>query len=74
METRDRTILVIALVLLAALFLFFGSALLTGTMMYGGYGGMMGWGMMGGMGWMWLPTLLVLALGVLLGWAIFGKK
>jgi hypothetical protein len=26
------------------------------------------------MSWMWIPTLLTLGLGVLLGWVIFGKK
>jgi hypothetical protein len=30
--------------------------------------------MMGGISWMWIPTLLTIALGVLIGWAIFGKK
>jgi hypothetical protein len=29
---------------------------------------------MGGMSWMWIPTLLTLGLGALLGWVAFGKK
>ena len=37
-------------------------------------GGMMGHGWIGGFSWIWIPTLLTLGLGVLLGWLIFGKK
>ena len=38
-------------------------------------GGMMGHGWIaGGFSWMWIPTLLTLGLGVLLGWLIFAKK
>ena len=29
---------------------------------------------MGGMGWMWIPIVLILGIGLLLGWAIFRKK
>ena len=36
--------------------------------------GMMGSGMMGGMGWMWISIVLILGIGILLGWAIFRKK
>ncbi len=43
----------------------------TGTMMSGG---MMGVGHMGGVSWMWLPTLLVVALGVVLLSVISGRK
>jgi len=35
---------------------------------------MMGSGSMGGISWMWIPTLLTLSIGILLGWAIFRKK
>jgi len=39
-------------------------------------GGMMGSGSMGGIGisWMWVPTLLVVVLGVVLFSVLFGKK
>jgi len=49
----------------------FGARTMTGAAMSGG---MMGAGMMGGISWMWIPTLLTLSLGVLLGWVRFGKK
>ncbi len=71
MDTTTRTALVIAFVVAAALLLFFGSGMATGTMMSGG---MMGSGSMGGISWMWLPTLLVVVLGAVLFSVIFGKK
>lgn len=71
MDTSVKTVLVIAFVVVILLFLLFGGGMVTGTRMTGG---MMGRGMLGGISWMWLPTLLTLGLGVLLGWAIFGKK
>jgi len=71
MNTTSRTVLVIALVVVVLLFLLFGAGTMTGTIMSGG---MMGSGMMGGISWMWIPTLITLGLGVLLGWAVFGKK
>ena len=37
-------------------------------------GGMLGSGMMGGVSWMWVPTVLTLGLGILLGWLTFGKN
>jgi hypothetical protein len=61
MNATVRTTLVVAFVVVVILFLLFG-------------GGMMGGGMMGGISWMWIPTLLTLGLGVLLGWVLFGKK
>jgi hypothetical protein len=81
MNTANKTPLVIALVVVAALFLLSGVGAMTGTKMNGGFmgtgwaGRMMGgsaW--MGGISWMWIPTVLTLGLGVLLGWVIFGKK
>jgi hypothetical protein len=66
-----KTALVIAFVVVALLLLFFGGAMTTGTIMSGG---MMGSGSMGGINWMWLPTLLVVVLGVVLFSVIFGKK
>ena len=37
-------------------------------------GGMMGNAWMGGFGWMWIPAVLIVGLGVLLVWGILGKK
>jgi hypothetical protein len=78
-ETR-KTPLVIALVVVVVLFLTFGGWAMTGMgggMM--GQGGISGYRMghgwiNGGFSWLWIPTLLTLGLGVLLGWLIFGKK
>ena len=71
-ESSSKTPLIIALVAVVVLFLIFGGGAMTGSMMGGG---MMGQGgINGGFSWMWIPTLLTLALGVLLGWLIFGKK
>lgn len=71
MNATNKTALVIALVVVVMLFLLFGGGAMTGATMSGG---MMGSGMMGGISWMWIPTLLTLGIGILLGWAIFGKK
>ncbi len=80
MKTATNTPFVIAFVVVAGLFLLSGVGAMTGTMMNGGFmgtgwaGGMMGSGWMGGISWMWIPTLLTLGLGVLLGWVLFGKR
>jgi len=82
MNESNKTPLVIALVVVVVLFLIFGGGLMTGSMMGGGMmgqGGIGGYRMgqgwiNGGFSWMWIPTLLTLGLGVLLGWLIFGKK
>jgi hypothetical protein len=74
--------LLIAFAVVAVLFLLFGLGAMTGTMMNGGWmgtgwmggNGMMGAGWISGISWMWIPALLTLGLGVLLGWVIFGKK
>ena len=71
MNESSKIPLVIAFVVVVVLFLIFGGGAMTGSMMGGG---MMGHGWIGGMSWMWIPTLLTLGLGVLLGWVIFGKK
>jgi len=71
METTPKTTIIIAFVIVLVLFLLFGAGTMTGGMMSGG---IMGSGRMGGISWMWIPTLLTLGLGVLLGWVIFGKK
>ena len=71
MNESSRTPRLIAFVVVVVLFLIFGGGAMTGSMMSGG---MMGSGSMGGISWMWLPTLLVVALGVVLFSAISGKK
>lgn len=71
MSESSKTPLVIAFVVVVVLFLIFGGGAMTGSMMGGE---MMGQGWMGGYSWMWIPTLLTLCLGVLLGWVIFGRK
>ena len=71
MNTATKTILVIAFAIAVVLLLVFGGGAMTGTMMSGG---MMGNDAMGGIGWMWLPALLILGLGVLIAWLIFGQK
>jgi len=71
MNATNKTALVIAFVVVVVLFLLFGGGAMTGATLSGG---MMGRGMMGGISWMWIPTLLTLGIGILLGWAIFGKK
>jgi hypothetical protein len=78
MNESSKTPLVIALVVVVVLFLIFGGgAMMGGGMMgQGGIGGYrmgQGW-ISGGFSWMWIPTLLTLGLGILLGWVIFGKK
>jgi hypothetical protein len=81
MNESSKTPLVIALVVVVVLFLIFGSGAMTGSMIgsgmmgQGGIGYRMGHGWIdGGFSWMWIPTLVTLGLGVLLGWAIFGKN
>jgi len=71
MNETNKTGLVIAFVVVVVLFLLFSGGAMTGATMSGG---MMGGGMMGGISWMWIPTLLTVGLGVLIGWAIWGKK
>ena len=71
MNTATKIVLVIAFAIAVMLLLLLGGGAMTGTMMSGG---MMGNGAMGGIGWMWLPALLILGLGVLIAWLIFGQK
>ena len=66
-----NTGLVIAFGIALVLLLLFGGGAMTGTTMSGG---MMGNGSMGCVSWIWIPALLTLGLGVLLGSAVFGKK
>jgi hypothetical protein len=71
MDASTKTALVIAFAVAALLLLLFGGGMTTGTVMSGG---MMGSGSMGGISWMWLPTVLVVVLGIALFSAISGKK
>ena len=71
MNESSKTPLLVAFVVVVVLFLIFGGGAMTGSMMSGG---MMGHGWIGGFSWIWIPTLLTLGLGVLLGWLIFAKK
>ncbi len=71
MNATTKTAIVIAFAIAVVLLLLFGGGAMTGATLSGG---MMGNGGMGGIGWMWIPTLLMLGLGVLLAWAIFGQK
>lgn len=71
MNEANKTVLVIAFLVVVVLFLIFGGGAMSGSMLGGG---MMGQRGMGGISWMWIPTLLTLALGIFLGWLIFGKK
>ena len=71
MDSTSNTALVIAIVVAALLLLFFGGGMATGTMISGG---MMWSGSIGGISWMWLPTLLVVVIGVALFSVISGKK
>jgi len=71
MDGTAKTALVIAFVVVVLLLLLFGGGMATGTTFSGG---MMGSGSMGGISWMWLPTLLVVVLGVALFSLISGKK
>ena len=71
MDATTKRALVIAFAIVVALLLLFGGGTMTGTMMSGG---MMGSGSMGGISWMWLPTVLVVVLGIVLFLVIFGKK
>jgi hypothetical protein len=71
MNTKTNTPLVIAFAVVVVLFLLFGGGAMTGGMMNSG---MHGSGWMGERSWMWIPALLTLSLGVVLGWIIFKKK
>ena len=71
MSGNTNGALVVALVVVVGLFVLFGSGAMTGGRMGGG---MMGTAWMGGFGWMWIPAVLTVGLGVLLAWGIFGKK
>lgn len=82
MSESHKTPLIIGLVVVVVLFLFFGGGAMTGSMIGGGMmgqGGIGGYQMghgwiSGGFSWMWIPTLLTLGDGILLGWMIVAKR
>ena len=75
MSTRTNPSLIVAIVLVAVLFLLFGGGALSGGMTHGGMnGGANGGGWMGDRSWMWTPAILALGLGVVLGWVAFKKR
>lgn len=71
MDATTKTALVIAFAIVIVLLLLFGGGTMTGATLSGG---MMGSGAMGGVSWMWLPTVLVVVLGVVLFSVIVNKK
>jgi len=71
MNAANKTAIVVAFGVVVVLLLLFGGGTMTGATLSGG---MMGNGVMGGIGWMWIPTLLILGLGALLAWVIFGQQ
>lgn len=71
MNKSYRTPLLAAFAVVLVLFLIFGGGTMTGSMMSGG---MMGGRLFGGYSSMWVPTILTLGLGILVGWVLLAKK
>jgi len=71
MNATTKTALVIAFAIVVVMLLLFGGGTMTGVTLGGG---MMGNGAMGGISWMWIPALLMLGLGAVLVWILFGQK
>jgi len=71
MNATSKTALVVAFAVAAALLLLFGGGMETGTMMNGS---LISNGSMAGFSWMWLPSLVVIVLGVVLVSSIYRKK
>lgn len=71
MNATSKIALVLVFAIVIALLLMFGGGAMTGATLSGG---MMGNGIMGGVSWMWVPTLLLVGIGALLVWVIFGQK
>ena len=70
MNTTNKTALVIVFSIVVVLLMLFGGGAMTGATLSGG---MMGNGAMGGISWIWIPTVLMIGLGAVLVWAIFGQ-
>ena len=71
MNETNKAGLVMTFSVVVVLFLLFGRGALTGATLSNG---MMGSGKMGGISWMWIPTLVTLGIGIMLGWTIFTKE
>ncbi|MHB8474439.1 MAG: hypothetical protein ACYC9K_11245 [Sulfuricaulis sp.] len=71
MNPTAKTALVIASAIVVVMLLLFGGGTMSGV---SPSGGMMGSSAMRGINWMWIPALFMLGLGVLLVWAILGRK
>jgi hypothetical protein len=71
MKSANRTIPVIAFVIIVPLFLLFSGRAMTGARLNGG---MMGVGRMGGVSWTWVPAVVFPGSGIFPDWTIFGKK
>ena len=83
METKKNKPIIIVFISMVVLFLLFCGGALSVTISDGGMmrnasmmrnGQIMGNGWTSGISWMWVPALLFLALSILLGWVIYGKK
>lgn len=71
MNAKTRITLIVSFVVVILLFLLFSSMVITGAL---SNGGMMGSDRMVGISWMWIPTVLTLALVFLIGWSVFSKN
>lgn len=71
MNAKTRITLIVSFVVVILLFLLFSSMVITGAL---SNGGMMGSERMVGISWMWIPTVLTLALVFLIGWSVFSKN
>lgn len=71
MNSTTKTVLLIAFAIVAVMLLFGGGMMGNGVM---SGGGMMGNNMMGGTHWMGLPALVMVGIGALLVWVLFGQK
>ena len=71
MNANNKTILIIAFVIVVVLFLILGGWGMAGLRTSNG---MMGGWMMDSISWTWIPIVITLGIGILVGWAIFKKK
>ncbi len=72
MKTKNsKPIIIIVFVAMIVLFLLFSGGALSVTIEDGG---MMGSGWSSGISWMWAPSILFLALSIMLGWVIYIRK
>jgi len=71
MNAKTNKPLFLAFIIVVIIFLLLCGGAITMTMMNAGINGN---GMMSNISWIWIPAMVALLLGVLLGWAIFWKK